>query len=58
MHPAVTYTPYDKSSREQTGEIITFTNFEGGNLLSEICEDAESSDESDDDSIISPLLSK
>ena len=25
MRPAVTYTPYGTSSREQTGDIITFT---------------------------------
>ena len=30
MRPAVTYTPYDASSKEQTGDVITFTQFEGG----------------------------
>ena len=30
MRPAVTYTPYGTSSREQTGDIITFANFEEG----------------------------
>ena len=34
MRPDVSYTPYATSSREQTGNIITFTQFEEGNLLS------------------------
>ena len=33
MRPAVTYTPYATSSKEQTGNVITFTQFEEGNLL-------------------------
>ena len=28
MHPAVTYIAYDTSSREKTGNIITFAQFE------------------------------
>ena len=36
MRPDVSYTPYAKSSREKTGNIITFKNFEEGNLLSEM----------------------
>ena len=32
MHPEVTYTPYDTSLREQTGDIIAFENFEEGNI--------------------------
>ena len=32
MCPAVSYTPYAKPSREKTGNIITFTQFEEGNL--------------------------
>ena len=32
MRPAVTYTPYATSSREQTGNIITFTQFEEGDV--------------------------
>ena len=35
MRPAVTYTPYATSSKEKTGDVITFTQFEEGNLLSE-----------------------
>ena len=47
MRPAVTYTPYATSSKEQTGDIITFAQSEEGNLLSETCNDTESGDESD-----------
>ena len=32
MHPTVTYTPYATSSKEQTGDVITFAQFEEGNL--------------------------
>ena len=32
MRLEVTYTPCDTSSREQTGDIITFTQFEEGNI--------------------------
>ena len=35
MRPDVSYTPYATYSREQTGDIIAFTQFEEGNLLSE-----------------------
>ena len=35
MSPAVLYTPYATYSREKTGDIITFAQFEKGNLLSE-----------------------
>ena len=49
MRPAVTYTPYATSSREQTGVVITFTQFEEGNILTETRNDAESGDESDDE---------
>ena len=47
MNPSVTYTPCATSSREQTGGIITFTHFEGGNLLSENCNYVESGKEPD-----------
>ena len=57
MRTAVSYTPYDKSSKEQTGDIITFTHFEERNLLFETRDDIESGDEYDDNSIMSPLLS-
>ena len=32
IRPSVTLTPYATCLREQTGDIITFTQFEGGNL--------------------------
>ena len=54
MRPAVTYTPCATSSREQTGDIITFAQFEEENILSE----TRNGDESDDDSIVPTLLSK
>ena len=49
MRLAVSYIPCDTSFRGKTGDIITFTQFKEGNLLSETCYDAESGDESDDD---------
>ena len=33
MRPAVSYIPYATSSHEQTGDIITFAQFEEGGLL-------------------------
>ena len=57
MRMTVTYTPCATSLREQTGNIITFTHFEEGDILTKNCNDAESGDESDDDSIMPPLLS-
>ena len=61
MRPYMLYIPCAKSSREQNGDIITFTHFETGNLLSETHEDVESDekigDESDEESIMPPLLS-
>ena len=47
MRPAVTYTPYATSSKEQTGDVITFAQFEEGNILTETRNDAESGDKSD-----------
>ena len=32
MRPEVTHTPYAMSSKEQTGDVITFPQFEEGNL--------------------------
>ena len=45
MRPYVTCTPYTKSSKKQTGNTITFTQFEEENLFSETRDDAESGDE-------------
>ena len=44
MRPTVTYTAYATSSKEQTGNVITFTQFEEGNILTETSNDAESCD--------------
>ena len=52
MSLAVTYTPYGTSSREQTGDIITFAPFEDGNILTKTCNDAESGDKYDNESIM------
>ena len=49
MCPPARYTPCATSSREQNGDIIIFTQFEEGNLLSETCNVTESGEESDDD---------
>ena len=56
MRLDVTYTPYAKSPKEQTVNITTSVQFEEGYLLSKIRDNAESGDESDDDSIMSPLI--
>ena len=50
--PAVTYTRYATYSKEQTGDVITISQFEEGNILTETRNDAESGDESDNKSII------
>ena len=47
MRLAVTYTPYATSSKEQTGDVITLTHFEEGNILTETRNSTESGDESD-----------
>ena len=47
MRPIVTYTPYATSSKEQTGDVITFAQFEEGNLITETRNDTESDDKSD-----------
>ena len=55
---AVSYVPYDTSSREQTGDIITFAQFEEGRLLSKNCDDTKSDNKSDDNSTLEPLISE
>ena len=52
MRPAVTYTLYATSSREQTGDVITFAQFEEGDILTDTRNDAESGDESDSESLM------
>ena len=55
---AVSCIAYAASSKEQTGDIITFTQFEEGNLSSTTRNDTESGNKSDDDSTIAPLMSE
>ena len=52
MRPTVTYTPYATSSKEQTDDVITFTQFDEGNLLTETRNDTESGDKSNSKSIM------
>ena len=52
MRPAVTYTLYATSLKEQTCDVITFAQFEEGNILTETRKDAESGDESDSKSLM------
>ena len=52
LRPTVTYTPYATSSKEQTGDVITFAQFEEVNILTETCNDAESGDKSNNESIM------
>ena len=52
MRPAVAYTPYATSSKEQTGNVITFAQFEEGNLLSETRNVTESGDKSNSESVM------
>ena len=52
MRLTVTYTPYATSSKEQTGDVITFAKVEEGNLLTETRNDTESGDKSDSKSIM------
>ena len=52
MRLEVTYTPYATSSKEQTGDVIMFSKFEEGNILTETRSNAESGDKSYNESII------
>ena len=56
MRPDVQYITCNTSSREKTGNIITFTQFEEVDLLSETSEDKESVNKSDDNSTLPPLF--
>ena len=55
---AVSYIPCATYSKEKTGDVIIFAQFEEGGLLSETREDAESIDESYENSIMPPLISE
>ena len=48
---SVSHIPCTISSKEETGDIITFAKVEEGNLLSETCEDAESDGKSVEEKI-------
>ena len=52
MRPAVTYTPCATSSKEKTGDVIMSAQFEEGNFLTETCNDIESGDESNNESLM------
>ena len=52
MRLAVIYTIYATSSKEQTGDVIMFAQFEEGNIWTKTSNDAESGDESNNKSII------
>ena len=52
IRPAVTYTLYATSLKEQTGNVVMFAQFEDGNILTENRNDAEIGDESDNKSIM------
>ena len=52
MRLTVMYTQYATSSKEQTGDVITFAYFEEGNVLTETRNDTESGDKSDSESIM------
>ena len=52
MLPAVTYTPYAMSLKESTGNVITFAQFEEGNILTETRNNKESGDKSYSESLM------
>ena len=52
MRLSVTYTLYATSLKEQTDDVIKFAQFGEGNILTETRNDAESGDESDNESIM------
>ena len=52
MRPAVMYILYATSSKEKTGDVVTFWQFEEGKILTETRNDAESGDKSDNELIM------
>ena len=58
IRPAVSYITDAASSKEKTGDIIVFTQFEEGNLLSETRNNTESGNEYDDDSTLATIISE
>ena len=58
MRPDVKYAPCAAPSRGKTGDIIKFAQFEERDILTETLNDSEIGDESDDDSIMPPLINE
>ena len=58
MLPAVSYIPSSTSSREKTGNITTFMQFEEVNLLSENRDNTGCGNKYDEHSTLPPLFSK
>ena len=58
IRPDFFYTTDYTSSREKTGNKITFEQFEEGNLISKSHNGTESGDKYDDNSTITPLISE
>ena len=58
MKPAVSYIPYATYPKEQTGYIITLTQFHEGGLLLESRNDTEIGNKPDDYSTFPPLISE
>ena len=52
MSSAVTYTLYEISSKEKNGNVITFAQFEEGNILTKTRNNTESGDKSENKSIM------
>ena len=48
----MTYTLYATTSKEQTGDVIIFSQFEEGSILTETRKNSESGDEPDNESIM------
>ena len=58
MRLAVQYIPYAIYSKEKTVHVITFTQFEDGNLLLESCNRTERGDKPEDNLTFPPLISE
>ena len=56
MRPSVSYITYAIYLKEKTGDVITFAQFEEGDLLSKACNDTESGNKYDDCSTLATLI--
>ena len=56
MRSYVSYIPYYTSSKEQTGNIITFTQFEEEDLLSETHNNTKSGNKYDDNTTLALII--